>query len=143
MIKKTGYFFIALSFILVLSPLFYMSKNIFIFLTLQSYGPIFVFAIGSACIFSGQTLVRNGLPIFSITLIFSVFSDCFSLYIQPKINELAANSSTNNLSVSVSRPSLPGILIMFLTDLLITYAITIAFIYVTNKFRLKKNKLRA
>ncbi|WP_349551501.1 hypothetical protein [Leuconostoc pseudomesenteroides] len=132
--NKIGILLIFVSFMLIFSPLVYLPKNIFVVLTIQSYGPIFIFAIGMTLIFSNKSIKNNILPIFSLNLGYSLLSDFFSLYMQPTLNNLAKHSSNANLSVSVETPTIPGIIIMFISDFTITIAITLAFIYITNKF---------
>lgn len=141
MIKKIGYIITIVSFAAILSPFIYMPSNIFLFLTIQSYGPIILFALGIAFIFGDSPLKNNVLPITSLSLLFSVFSDLLALYLQPQINSLAQHSSTQNLSVSVSRPTLYGIIIMIVTDFIVTSAVTFLFVYVANKFRSSDNKI--
>lgn len=141
MIKKNGYALIIIAFLAILSPLFYMSDNIFTFLIVQSYGPILLLGLGLAFAFGRQDWTGNILPVVSISLLFSVFTDLLSLYLQPQINELALHSSTQNLAVSVSKPTLSGIIIMLIFDFFVTYVVSFLFVFVANKFLLAKNKV--
>ncbi|CAM4265314.1 hypothetical protein GA0061075_10149 [Weissella hellenica] len=50
MIKNIGYALMIIAFLAILSPLIYMSDNIFKFLIIQSYGPIVLLGIGLAFI---------------------------------------------------------------------------------------------
>ncbi|SCB84591.1 hypothetical protein [Weissella bombi] len=142
MIKKTGNVLIIIAFLAILSPLFYMSDNIFTFLIVQSYGPILLLGLGLAFAFGRQDWTSNILPVVSISLLFSVFTDSLSLYLQPQINGLAQHSSTQNLAVSVSKPTLSGIIIMLIFDFFVTYVVSFLFVFVANKFLLFKNKVK-
>lgn len=50
MIKNIGYALMIIAFLAILSPLIYMSDNIFKFLIIQSYGLIVLLGIGLAFI---------------------------------------------------------------------------------------------
>ena len=134
MIKKFGYILIIIAFLVILSPLLYMSDNIFKFLIVQSYGPILLLGLGLAFIFGKQHWTNNMLSVVSITLLFSVFADLLALYLQPQINALAYYSSKQNLAINVSKPTLIGIIVMLISDFFVTYIVSFLFIFVANKF---------
>lgn len=134
MIKNIGYALIIIAFLATLSPLIYMSDNIFKFLIVQSYGPIFLLGLGLAFIFGRQNRAHSMVSVVSISLLFSVFADLFTLYLQPQINALAQYSSTQNLAVSVIKPTLIGIILMLIADFFVTYVVSFLFIFVANKF---------
>lgn len=134
MVKTIGYALIVIAFLVILSPLIYMSDNIFKFLIVQSYGPIFLLGLGLAFIFGRQNRANSMVLVVAISLLFSVFSDLFTLYLQPQINALAQYSSTQNLAVSVNKPTLIGIIVMFISDFFVTYVVSFLFIFVASRF---------
>lgn len=134
MIKNIGYALIIIAFSVILSPLIYMSDNIFKFLIIQSYGPIVLLGIGLAFIFGRQNRTNSIVPVVAVSLLFSLFADLLTLYLQPQINALAQYSSTQNLAVSVSTPTLIGIILMFISDFFVTYVVSFLFIFIANRF---------
>lgn len=139
MIKNSGYVLVVIACLITLSPLLYMLDNIFTFLIVQSYGPILL--LGLAFVFGNQDWTNNVVPVGSISLLFSLFADLLSIYLQPQINALAHYSSTQNLIVSVSEPTISGIIMILIFDFFVTYGVSFVFVFVANNFFGFKNKV--
>lgn len=141
MIKNSGYVLVVIACLITLSPLLYMLDNIFTFLIVQSYGPILLLGLGLAFVFGNQDWTNNVVPVGYISLLFSLFADLLSIYLQPQINALAHYSSTQNLIVSVSEPTLSGIIMILIFDFFVTYGVSFVFVFVANNFFGFKNKV--